>query len=161
MNNGLCDVKGCQGLPLLGWRLLTERRGRQICEYHWRRHCDKQDSFDLFDEFKFRRPAGIRKPVAKKDVARCACGREITPGHRFCNVCVKERERQRKKRAYHERKKPRAQPIENENMLRCRQCGRQRKPGYTYCSECAKHRKTITRRQAQSRYWRKQQNVRV
>jgi len=25
MTNGLCDVKDCQGLPLLGWRPLTER----------------------------------------------------------------------------------------------------------------------------------------
>jgi hypothetical protein len=55
MNNGLCDVKGCQNLTLLGWRPLTERRGRKICEQHWRRHQDEKDSFDLFDEFKFRR----------------------------------------------------------------------------------------------------------
>jgi len=56
--NRLCDVKGCRSLPLLGWRPLTERLGRQICEYHWRRHKDEKDSFDLFDEFKFRRSAG-------------------------------------------------------------------------------------------------------
>ena len=36
--DGLCDVKGCQGLPCSGWRPLTERRGRKICEQHWRRH---------------------------------------------------------------------------------------------------------------------------
>jgi hypothetical protein len=74
--DGLCDVVGCSSLPLLGWQPLTGRRGRQICEYHWRRHLDKQDSFDLFDEFKFRRPAGLPKPVAKKSVSRCACGRD-------------------------------------------------------------------------------------
>ena len=81
--DGLCDVNGCRNLPLLGWRPLTERRGRQICEYHWRRHLDKQDSFDLFDEFKFRRPAGIPKPEAKKDVRRCACGRKLPSGRRM------------------------------------------------------------------------------
>ena len=68
MTNGLCDVKDCQDLPLLGWRPLTERIGRKICEQHWRRHRDEKDSFDLFDEFNFRRPEGIRKPVARKDV---------------------------------------------------------------------------------------------
>ena len=58
MNNGLCDVKGCQNLPLLGWRPLTEHRGRKICEQHWRRHQDENDRFDLYVEFKFRRPEG-------------------------------------------------------------------------------------------------------
>ena len=158
--NGLCDVTGCRSLPLLGWRPLTERIGRKICEYHWRRHKDEKDSFDLFDEFKFRRPVGLRKPVARKHVPRCACGRELAPGCRFCTVCAAERERQRKKRAYHERKNQQEQPIEQENLL-CRRCGGQREPGYTYCSDCAKHRKTVTRRQAQSRYWRKRHNVRV
>ena len=59
--NGLCDVVGCSSLPLLGWRPLTERIGRKVCEHHWRRHQDKQDSFDLFDEFKFKRPLGFLK----------------------------------------------------------------------------------------------------
>jgi alpha-glucosidase len=57
---------------------------------------------DSQDRFKFRRPAGILKPAASKYVPRCACGRELIPGRRFCIVCAKERERQRKKRAYHE-----------------------------------------------------------
>jgi hypothetical protein len=75
--DGLCDVEECRGLPLLGWRPLTERIGRKICEQHWRRHQDKQDSFDLFNEFKFRRPERIRKSVAKslaqKDVPLFRC----------------------------------------------------------------------------------------
>jgi len=153
---GSCDVSGCQRETYMGWRPLTESRGRQICEYHWRRHCDEKDSFDLFDEFKFRRPLGIRKPIAKKDVHRCSCGRERLPGHKFCNVCAEERERQRKRQAYHKRKNPEPEPIVQEDILQCRACGGPREPGYTYCSECAKHRKTMTRRQAQSRYWRKQ-----
>lgn len=152
---GLCDVKGCQSLPLLGWRPLTERRGRKICEKHWRRHLDEKDSFDLFDEFKFRRPEGISKPVVKKP-ARCACGQERLPGRRFCTVCAAERERQRKKRAYHERKNLQKQSIEQENILRCRHCGQQRKPGYTYCSDCAKRRGKQSNRERQRRhYWKR------
>jgi len=57
MSNGLCDVNGCSGATYLGWRPLTERRGRQICEYHWRRHLDEKDGFDLFEAFNFQRPA--------------------------------------------------------------------------------------------------------
>jgi len=156
MSNGLCDMKGCQSLPLLGWRPLSERIGRKICEQHWRRHLDEKDSFDLYDEFKFKRPVRKHKPAVTKEVPRCVCGRELQSGHRFCAICAKERERQRKRRAYHERKNQQQQTLEDNNTLRCKQCVKERKPGYTYCPECAKHRKTITRRQAQSRYWRKQ-----
>jgi hypothetical protein len=155
MTNGLCDVKECQGLPLLGWRPLTEAVGRRVCERHWRRHRDEQDNFDLFEVFGFRRPVGLPKPVRRKTDG-CACGREVLSGRRLCTVCATERERQRKKRAYHERKAAQGQPVEQEDMLRCRQCGGQRPPGRTYCQKCAERRKTLTRRQAQSRYWRKQ-----
>jgi len=155
--NRLCDVKGCRSLPLLGWRPLTERLGRQICEYHWRRHKDEKDSFDLFDEFKFRRSAGIPKPVAKKDVPRCACGGELIPGRRLCTVCATERERQRKRQHYHDKKKSQAEhATTKESTLQCKQCGGPRLTDHIYCSKCAKRRKTVARRQAQSRYWRKQ-----
>lgn len=33
--DGICDVKECQGLPLLGWRPLTERMGRKIPDLQW------------------------------------------------------------------------------------------------------------------------------
>jgi hypothetical protein len=154
MKNELCDVKGCQGLPLLGWRPLTERRGRQIYQQHWRRHLDEKDSFDLFDEFGFRRPLGLPKPVTKKYVYRCSCGRELLPKHRFCTACAAERERQRKKRAYHELKNQKEKPVE-ENILRCRQCGKERKSGYTYCSECAKRQSKQSNRERQRRHYRK------
>lgn len=85
--NELCDVNGCQSLPLLGWRPLTERLGRQICEYHWHRHRDKKDSFDLFDTFKFRRPVGIRKSGAQKYVPRLRRGRDTLR----CRQCGWER----------------------------------------------------------------------
>jgi len=159
--NGLCDVKGCQSLPLLGWRPLTEHRGRKICEHHWRRPRDEKDSFDLFDEFKFRRSAGIRKPIMKKDVPRCSCGRGSLPVHRYCAVCAKKRERQRKRQHYHNKKNRQAEPVIEESPLQCKKCGGPRLPDHIYCSKCVEHRKTMTRRQAQNRYWRKRQNVRV
>jgi hypothetical protein len=137
MTNGLCDVKGCQGLPLLGWRPLTERLGRQICDQHWRRHQDEKDSFDLFDEFGFRRPAGICKPISKKDVPLCQCGRERLSGHKFCTACADERERHRKRQAYHKRRNPEHEPIVQEDILQCRDCDGPRESGHTYCLECA------------------------
>ena len=81
--DGLCDVQECQGLPLLGWRPLTERIGRKICEQHWRRHRDETDSFDLFEEFKFKRPIGLHKLVAKRQQSRAAvrlCMEEVLEG---------------------------------------------------------------------------------
>jgi len=158
--DGLCDVKECQDLPYLGWRPLTERIGRKVCEKHWRRHKDETDSFDLFEVFKFRRPEGIRKPTAKKYIPRCGCGRELIPRCRFCTECASERKRQRNKRYYHGKKFSQAEPTE-EVTLKCKQCCGPRLPNHIYCSKCAKHRKTVTRRQAQSRYWRKQHNVKA
>ena len=153
MNNGLCDVKGCLSLPLLGWRPLTERIGRKVCVQHWRRHKDEKDSFDLFDEFGFRRSPHARKskPVLKP-VSNC--GRELLPIHRLCDVCAKERERQRKKRAYHEQKNQQ-QPIEQDNILLCRQCGHQREAGRTVCSKCSQRRSNQSNRERQRRYYRK------
>jgi len=137
MNNRLCDVKGCGRATYMCWRLLTESRGRQICQYHWRRHQDLEDRFDLFEAFGFRRPAGIRKPVTKKKSALCACGRELLPGHKFCNICANKRERKRKKQAYHERKsRPQQEPAEQEPILPCVDCGEQREPGHRYCQKC-------------------------
>lgn len=155
MNNGLCDVKGCQGLPYLGWRPLTEHLGRKICELHWRRHLDENDSFDLFDEFKFRRPLGICKPIPKRHISLCTYGRALDAGHRFCAICAKERERLRKKRAYHERKNPKPEPIVQENILLCRACGGTRKPGCTYCPKCSKERRKQSNRERQRRHYRK------
>ena len=155
--DGLCDVKGCKSLPLLGWRPLTERRGRQICEFHWRRHLDEKDSFDLYDEFKFRRPEGLPKPAAKKHVYCCACGRELLPRRRFCTICAKERERLRKKRAYHERKNPKPEPIVKEDIKQCKVCGGTRKPGCTYCPKCSRERQRQANRERQRRHYRKTQ----
>jgi hypothetical protein len=152
---GRCDVKKCSELTFMGWRPLTERRGRQICEQHWLQHLDEADSFDLFDEFKYRRSARIWKPVLKKPISRCTCGRALDTGHRFCAICAKERERQRKKRAYHERKNPEPAPVVQDDTLRCRACGGPRKPGHTYCEECGKERRQHANRERQRRHYRK------
>jgi hypothetical protein len=146
--DGICDVKGCNEATYLGWRPLTERRGRQICEFHWLRHKDETDSFDLYEAFKFRCPTRSHRRQIKTETPRCSCGRALESGHRFCAICVQERERQRKKRAYHERKNPEPAPAVQDDMPRCKACGKPRKSGHTYCEECAKHRKTMTRRQA-------------
>ena len=153
--DGLCDVTGCTGAVLLGWRPLTERIGRTICEYHWRRHQGERDSFGLFDAFGFRRPPGIPKPVVKKDIARCACGREREPTCRLCELCAAERERRRKKQYYHNKKNRPAEPVTVENALQCKQCGNARLPGHSYCEKCAARRGKQSNRQRQRRHYRK------
>jgi len=153
--DGLCDVQGCQSLPLLGWRPLTERISRKICEQHWCRHKNKQDSFNLYEVFGFKRHEVIPRSTVKTQAQECDCGRELLPGHRLCTVCAKEHERQRKRQYYHNKKNHQVEPVE-ESTLQCRQCGGPRLPDHIYCSTCAKRRKTMTRRQAQSRYWKKQ-----
>ena len=154
-----CDVTGCSGQTHLGWRPLTERLGRKICEQHWRRHKDEHDSFDLFEAFGFRRPAGIPKQVTKKDIARCVCGRELEPGRRFCTVCAADRERRRKKQYYHDKKNRTVEPVVRENTLRCRQCGGRRLPGRSYCEKCADRRKKRSNRERRRRSYQKAQSV--
>jgi hypothetical protein len=115
---GLCDVPGCTGQTFMGWRPLTERLGRKICEQHWRRHQDQHDSFDLYEEFGFKRPPGVPKPKVKNDVGRCGCGAERKASHRFCAACASERERRRKRQAYHNKKNRTVEPTVDENTLR-------------------------------------------
>jgi len=135
---------------------LTERIGRKICKHHWRRHQNKQDSFDLFEVFGFRRPLGIRKSVPKKKSARCACGRERLPGRKFCTECATERERIRKKQAYHERKtRPQQEPTLQTHIRQCRDCGQPREAGHSYCSKCAEKREKQSNRERRRRSYRK------
>ena len=109
---------------LLGWRPLTERLGRKICEQHWRRHRDDQDSFDLFEEFGFRRPAGAPKPKVKKDIVSCASGRELEP-----------------------------KPVKGK-VSGCRDCEQPREPGHRYCENCGNRRKAESNRKRQQRHYR-------
>ncbi len=158
--DGFCDVNGCNEQTFMGWRPLTERQGRQICEQHWLRHNDKKDSFDLYDEFEFIRPLRKQKPLVSKDVRRCDCGQELLPGHSLCAVCAKERERERKRQYYHKKKNHQVEHIKDD-PLKCKRCGELRLPNHSYCSRCAEYCKKINRRHAQSNYWRKRQKVRV
>jgi hypothetical protein len=153
--DGICDVKGCNEATYLGWRPLTERHGRQICEYHWNRHKDETDSFDLYEAFKFRRPIRIPRRLTRRDKGRCACGRVLEDGHRFCKACIEERERRRKREAYHERKNPEPEQITRDDTPGCKACGEPREPGHTYCPECAERRKKQSNRERRRRSYRK------
>jgi hypothetical protein len=153
-----CDVTGCTGQNYMGWRPLPERMGRKICEPHWRRHKDQQDSFDLFEAFGFERPV-LPKKAQRKKVARCGCGAERKPSHRFCAACAAKRERQRKKQAYHDRKKRTVEPVVEKTTLRCKQCGSARLPGHSYCRICADRRKKQSNRERRRRSYRKTQNM--
>jgi hypothetical protein len=152
-----CDVKECSEPTFIGWKPLTESRGWQICERHWRRHLNEKDRFDLYDAFKFRRP--VRKPrrPVQTETRRCGCGRALQAGHRFCSVCIQERERQRKRLSYHKRKnpEPEPEPTAQDDIPRCRVCGDPREPGHTYCSKCSKGRQRQANRERQRRHYRK------
>ena len=158
--DGSCDVGGCSGQTYMGWRPLSEplSSGRKVCEEHWRRHKDAQDSFDLFEAFGFKRPV-LPKKAQKKKVVRCGCGREREPRRRLCAVCASERERQRKKQAYHDKKKRTVEPAVEEITLPCRQCGSARLPGHSYCERCGDRRKKQSNRERRRRSYRKAQNV--
>ena len=113
---GMCDVPGCTEQTYMGWRPLTEKISRQVCEQHWRRHKDKHDSFDLFELFGFVRPAGMPESIPKKRPSSCKvldfrrqcrdCGQPRKPGHRYCDKCGKKRkaESNRKRQQRHYRK---------------------------------------------------------
>jgi hypothetical protein len=132
--DGLCDVNGCTGETYMGWRPLTERLGRQVCEYHWRRHRDEQDSFDLFEAFGFKRPAGLPKPAVRRDAPACASGTG------------------QKQQQYAEQTSPRAQPLKGPQSRRCRACPAQRQPRHTYCQRCGAQRQRKANQQRQRRY---------
>ena len=134
MVNGLCDVPQCKEQTFMGWRPLTERTGRQICEHHWQGH--KSGRLSLYDAFDFKRPLIKTKPV--KSIDYCACGNELQQGHRLCNNCAAERERQRKREYYHQSKEEKTPRVIS---LRCKICGNEREPNHRYCSLCAKQRR--------------------
>ena len=52
--DGRCDVPGCEQPTYMGWRPLNEPLGRQVCEGHWLRHKDNNDSFELYTAFGLR-----------------------------------------------------------------------------------------------------------
>ena len=122
--DGLCDVKECNRATYMGWRPLTERLGRQICEYHWQRHKDEKDSFDLFYKFGFTRPVRIRKPTPRTSTEK----KQVHRGRKVLN------------------------PVKAKGSG-CKACGAERGPGHTYCRKCARERKTQSNRLRQKRHY--------
>lgn len=45
----MCDVGKCKQLPMLQYAAFGPKRHRtvSVCDYHWERHCDEVDKFDL------------------------------------------------------------------------------------------------------------------
>jgi len=178
--DGTCDVPGCSNETYMGWRPLTEALGRQVCEDHWRRHKDPNGSFNLWDAFGFRKPAptkGFPEPVPELDRGRTVLAephfaeeakkrqkarKGDQPGatlEKLQNLPVHATEQVAKAMNVSHgyvsaAKKLRAEAPENPPG--CRACGAEREPGHTYCRSCANERRKITRRQAQSRYRKKQ-----
>ncbi len=50
---GKCDVKRCRRASFLGYTAFGPRRKKEVdvCEYHWEKHCDEGDKFDLRTHF--------------------------------------------------------------------------------------------------------------
>ncbi len=48
-----CDVKDCSKASVLQYEAFGPGRKRQVgvCEYHWEKHCDEEDKFDLIGHF--------------------------------------------------------------------------------------------------------------
>ena len=140
--DGRCDVPGCTEPGFMGWRPLSENRGRQICERHWLKHKDPNDSFDLFDAFGLMRPAGIRKPGAGLS----------DPG----------RKGQTKRRLCPGPKNPMKQePTEGREGGCCRACGAEREAGHTYCEKCRRERRREANQDRQRRFRVKRAQVAV
>jgi hypothetical protein len=83
-----CDVSACHRETYMGWRPLTERLGRKICEYHWHRHEDPEDGFDLFEAFGFRRPVRSPRRLMQTGTRRCDCDRALSH-RRQCRAIAK------------------------------------------------------------------------
>lgn len=148
MAYGLCDVQQCESETYMGWRPLTERTGRKVCEFHWQGH--KSGRFDLYDAFGFKRPLAKTKPV--KLIEYCECGRELEPGHRLCPSCAAEREKERKREYYHQSKEEKSLKV---IKLRCKECVSEREPGHRYCRKCAERRGRKSNRERQRRHYKK------
>jgi hypothetical protein len=130
-----CAVPGCTNETYMGWRPLTERLGRQICEYHWNRHKDPADPFDLFDAFGLRRPSRMREPLTRKTQPE----RETRP-------------QTRAERYEAEKPGPGTAPAASKTSG-CRACGAEREAGHTYCQSCARDRKAESNRRRQERHY--------
>lgn len=132
--NGCCDVPACTEPSFMGWRPLSESRGRLICENHWTRHKDPADPFDLFKVFGMSRPAEMRRPLTGKTRPE----RESLPQARA------ER---------HEAETPGPDRTRPENRTSgCRTCGGEREAGHTYCERCSSERRRAENKDRQRRF---------
>jgi len=45
----MCDVTRCKRDPIMGYSAFVPDRKKdvRICEYHWEKHCDDEDKFDI------------------------------------------------------------------------------------------------------------------
>jgi len=166
MAYGICDVTDCTGKTFKGWRPLTEQleNEEQLCRQCWARHVEPHHEFDLFDEFRFKRPQQLQhrsfyRPTqanaANRRISKCCeCGAEIPSGYLFCADCAADRERNRKREQARQRRakqKRRQTAPEPKNMPRSRECGNQRLPGHTYCATCVLYAKGRAERERQRR----------
>lgn len=151
MANGFCDVPQCKEPTYMGWRPLTEKTGRQICEIHWNAH--KAGTFDLYDAFGFKRPPTMTKTVKLKDY--CSCGRERQTGHKYCQTCIADRKRQQRKESYHRKKNRTPSDNSQTKTLICKTegCQNEREPGHSYCDRCAETRMYRSRNKINRKYY--------
>jgi hypothetical protein len=45
----MCDVSRCRREPMLSYAAFGPKRNKDvsICDYHWTKHCDDDDKFDI------------------------------------------------------------------------------------------------------------------
>lgn len=49
----MCDIGKCKRPNMLIYAAFGEGRNKEVevCEYHWEKHCDDDDKFDLHEYF--------------------------------------------------------------------------------------------------------------
>jgi len=49
----MCDVARCKRDPILQYAAFGSKRNRcvDVCDYHWEKHCDDADKFDIREHF--------------------------------------------------------------------------------------------------------------
>jgi len=158
--DGTCDVPGCTNETYMGWRPLTEPKGKQICLPHWNRHKDPDDSFNLWDAFGFKRPAKrLTGPLKEKpEIAKQAKKRQKQAGGAVPLKSAEAPMETRRELAAlagvsHEAQQPIPEPAQNDGP-RCKACGGEREAGFTYCPSCAKERAKRSNRQRRMRAYR-------
>ncbi len=156
--DGTCDVPGCTNETYMGWQASAESRGKQICEPHWNRHKDPNDSFNLWDAFGFRKPAGVNrpapKPITEKPLPQLAL--EPDRGRVVFTEPDVTPEPPQKEPDRPEPQKPELQPIPAPGKpAGCKACGAEREAGHTFCQKCSRNRKAKSNRQRRMRAYRK------